>query len=131
MNNKSFKNKNVNINHQKNEDGRSASSETNKNGKIKFMNNTKIPHLSNKEDNKLNGKIKFMNNPKIPHLSNKGDNKLIEEEKNNNQKIQVITLSKKAENNSILNIQNSIKADNDIEMKDESNMINEEIPINN
>ena len=108
LNNKSFKNKNVNINHQKNEDGRSASSETNKNGKIKFM-----------------------NNPKIPHLSNKGDNKLIEEEKNNNQKIQVITLSKKAVNNSILNNPNSIKADNDIEMKDESNMINEEIPINN
>ena len=47
------------------------------------------------------------------------------------QKIQVITLSKKAVNNSILNIPNSIKADNDIEMKDESNMINEEIPINN
>ena len=103
LNHKSFRNKNVN-NHQKNEDARSASSETNKTGKIKFTNNPKIPIMENKEENNLK-----------------------EDAKNNSEKTQVIKISKKTVNNATFNIQNSFNADNDIEMKDETNIINQEI----
>ena len=103
LNHKSFRNKNVN-NHQKNEDARSASSETNKTGKIKFTNNPKIPIMENKEENNLK-----------------------EDAKNNSEKTQVIKISKKTVNNATFNIQNTLNSDNDIEMKDETNIINQEI----
>ena len=91
-------------NHQKNEDARSASSETNKTGKIKFTNNPKIPIMENKEENNLK-----------------------EDAKNNSEKTQVIKISKKTVNNATFNIQNTLNSDNDIEMKDETNIINQEI----
>ena len=105
--NKSLRNKNVN-NNDKNETTRSASSETNKAGKIKFMNMAKIPNMVNKDNNTIK-----------------------EEAKNKSEKTQIITISKKSVNNNMPNIQNISSTDNDIEMKDESNIIKQEIITNN
>ena len=105
--NKSLKNKNGN-NNGKNESSRSASSENNKTGKIKFMNLPKIPEMPIKDSTSLNQEIK-----------------------NNSEKTQVITLSKKTVNNNMFNIQKISDSSNDIEMKDESNVVNQETNINN
>ena len=105
--NKSLKNKNGN-NNGKNESSRSASSENNKTGKIKFMNLPKIPEMPIKDSTSLNQEIK-----------------------NNSEKTQVITLSKKTVNNNLFNMQKISDSSNDIEMKDESNVVNQETNTNN
>jgi len=107
--NKSLKNKNAN-NNAKNGSSRSASSETNKTGNIKFMNMAKIPEMPNKDNTNALNK---------------------EEIKNNSEKTQVITLSKKTVNNNMFNMQRISDSNNDIEIKDESNVINEQTNINN
>ena len=107
MYNRPLRNKNVN-NNTKNEGTKSASSETNKAGKIKFMNMGKIPDLPNKS---------FDNNK--------------EEAKNISERTQIITLSKKAVNNSMTNMQNISNINNDVEMKDETNKVNKIIVTDN
>ena len=98
--NKSIKNKNMN---NKNEEKRSASSETNKSGKNKLMNIPKIPNFPIKDSN------------------------MIKEEGIPTEKTQIINISKKVvNNNNMVNIQNASDVNRDIEMKDESEKINQE-----
>ena len=100
MFNKSIKNKNMN---NKNEEKRSASSETNKIGKNKLMNIPKIPNFPIKDSN------------------------MIKEEGIPTEKTQIINISKKVvNNNNMVNIQNASDVNRDIEMKDESEKINQE-----
>ena len=120
FNNKQIKGKNVINNVEKNEQNKSASSETNKTGKIKFNNHFDKLQNNNKEmtiNNSVNDNINISNNI--------------------SERTQIITLGKKNFDNNIttnnINVQNLADANNDIEMKDESNKaynINQEINNN-
>ena len=122
FNNKQFKGRNGVTNVEKNEINKSASSETNKNGKIKFNN-----HFGKLQNNNKEMSINNSVNDNIKITSNMSD------------RTQVITLGKKNANNNITttitnnnlnNVQNSIDSNNDVEMKDEINNNNNTTAFN-
>jgi len=135
MLNKTLKNKTVNNNNYngKNESSRSASSETNKNAKIKFPNTGKNVNNQQIKESNVNKdeKIEIINTD-INIVNNNNDTNIINGPKVTNINDTNIINGKNVTNNNdtntnIINEQNDNNIDGDIEMKDETKNIKEEI----